>query len=448
MATFTSKSWSASSFLRNKSRRLLLCCLAFIGLSAFHEATHFSEKDFHQAATSAAFEGCENNLLKNGNFQYNASNWQTTPTALQGVASSYTTDGNFHAWLLPLTGTAEFYQEIPTNSSIQEFSFLVNAGVDDPTGQHLVGLQFISESGTILGTESVEVNNDLTASGTLQAYTLSGIPPTGTATTKVFGSSDGGYLRMDNFCFTLIEDPFAAPANCSFNLGEDEEYCGESISLAGPDLVGCDNKNTTYLWTVDGKPLSTQQNIVADGIGTYCLTYTDCDGCSTTDCIDLTACFTGSPAANTTFDLSSLGLQTFFDCGDNRIIEPVAYGYLENPRPMTIPNQGNVLGVMVEVWMENLNCSNRQVTNTTTITADGQSKPGAISSISDKEKIFRAYFDGSISTVSLSNTNGCTASDVIIYVVREEPNSSASIKVFDIESVSYTHLTLPTKRIV
>ena len=144
MATCTTKSRNKTSWISRiqfSTKRALLFCLAFIWLSAFNEPNHF--KNISEATSMVAFEDCENNLLTNGNFEYNHSNWSSTSNALQGVASSYTTDGNFHAWLLPLVGTAEFYQDISTTAVNQDFSLMVNAGVDDPSGQHTVGLQFM-----------------------------------------------------------------------------------------------------------------------------------------------------------------------------------------------------------------------------------------------------------------------------------------------------------------
>ena len=353
MSTFTANYRDVKSlhqgFKMGLWKGALLFLLTFIWLSALADpnpTTNLSKLE--AAATMAAFDACERNIITNSDFQFNNSNWNNSPNSLTGVASGYTSDGNFHAWVLPLTGTGTFYQDVSPNFFNQEFSLVVNAGVEDPSGKHTLGLQYINSAGDVLATESVEVDNNLNTSGTLQAYTLSGFAPAGTTTVRIFGSSDTGYLRMDNFCLTQIEDPFAAPATCSFDLGFDEEYCGESIPFSGPPSDACsDSSINTYLWTKDGKPYSTFQDILAGGIGTYCLTFTDCDGCSTTDCVELTECFTGAPSANVQTNLSSLGLQTFFDCGENRIIEPVAYGYLENPGPMSIPNPGNVLGCLL-----------------------------------------------------------------------------------------------------
>ena len=186
MSTCTTKSWDVTS--RGKelksgfNRGFILLLLTFIWLSSFAETKEKHFNDLEIAATLAAFEGCEDNLLKNGDFQFNDNNWNNSLNSLNGVASNYTTDGNFHVWVLPLTGTGELYQDIPVVFSNQEFSLVVNAGVEDPNGTHLVGLQFMN-SGTVLSTSSVEVNNNLNVSGNLQTYTVSAFPPTGT--TKV-----------------------------------------------------------------------------------------------------------------------------------------------------------------------------------------------------------------------------------------------------------------------
>ena len=90
--------------------------------------------------------------------------------------------------------------------------------------------------------------------------------------------------------------------DCSFDLGPDVEFCSPYFELAGPATTTCTNNNAiTYQWTKDGLPFSNYQGIIVSSLGTYCLTYTDCNGCSYTDCISYTECVTGSPSANTGF---------------------------------------------------------------------------------------------------------------------------------------------------
>jgi len=148
MSTCTTKSWDVTSNRKGSkssfNRGFLLLLLAFIWFSSFADSKENHLHTFETAASLAAFEDCD--------------------------------DGNFHAWVLPLTGTGELYQDIPVVFSNQEFSLVVNAGVEDPDGTHLVGLQFMN-SGTVLSTEFVEINNDLNISGSLQSYTLTAIPP-------------------------------------------------------------------------------------------------------------------------------------------------------------------------------------------------------------------------------------------------------------------------------
>ncbi len=356
MSTRTTKFWDI--ILRNKrsksgfSGRLLLLLLTFVSLSSFSDLNENHFNDIKAAATSAAFDGCENNLLMNGDFEFDAANWLNNSNSLQGVASSYTSDGNAHAWLLPLSGTGQFYQDINVDFSNQAFSLMVNAGVHDPSGSHFIGLQFLNSTGTVLSTESIEVNNDLDISGSLQAYTITGTPPSGASKIRVFGSSDSGYLRMDNFCLGQLIDDLATPSACTFDLGVDQEYCGESIGLTGPPRQECQGSNA-YLWTKNGKPIGTFQNSTADGIGTYCLTFTDCDGCQTTDCIDITECVTGSPAVTT--QSTFCGSTSWTSCNgttssNSNLSSNISYNTVASYRPCGIELDGSCNVSAVEFW--------------------------------------------------------------------------------------------------
>ncbi len=352
MATCTSKSWNSSNWFDKfqfRARRTLLICLAFIWLCAFHGPNNSSA-----FSSKAYFESCENNLLKNGDFQFNHSDWTNSSNALKGVASSYAIDGNFHLWLLPLTGTGEIHQDIPVGFSSIEFSLMVNAGVENPDGHHFVGLQFLNGAGTVLATESVEINNNLNTSGSLQAYSITGMTPTGTTTVRVFGSSDTGYLRMDNICLTQIEDPFASPPACAFDLGQDQEYCGEAFQLTGPPREECQDSNpNTYIWTRDGKPVGAYQNITVDGFGTYCLTYTDCSDCQSTQCINITECLTGSPAATT--QSTFCGSLSWTSCDGNvlsssNLYTNTAYSTNSSYRPCGIEVDDNCNVTAIDTW--------------------------------------------------------------------------------------------------
>ena len=138
MSTFTANYRDVKSlhqgFRMGLWKGTLLFLLTFIWLSALADpnpTTNLSELEV--AATMAAFDGCEQNLLTNGDFQFNNNNWNNSSNSLTGVASAYTSDGNFHAWVLPLTGTGIFYQDVSPNFFNQEFSLVVNAGVEDPS---------------------------------------------------------------------------------------------------------------------------------------------------------------------------------------------------------------------------------------------------------------------------------------------------------------------------
>jgi len=103
------------------------------------------------AATIAAFDGCEDNLLQNGSFESSLQGWANSPNTSFGRATTYASDGSYHSWILPTSGTAEAIQYIDADAG-DDFTFNFAAGVHDPTGNHKVGFQFLDFSGAVLET--------------------------------------------------------------------------------------------------------------------------------------------------------------------------------------------------------------------------------------------------------------------------------------------------------
>jgi len=180
-----------------------------------------------------------------------------------------------------------------------------------------------------VASQAAAIENDLNVTGALRSYSLTVVMPADAVSIKVVAKSDKGYLRMDELCLNLMDDNSATPSICHFDLGPDDEFCESGLVLSGPSSSTC-SSDENYLWTRDGIAVSSFQNYTVNARGTYCLTYTDCNGCQQTDCIVLGECVTGSPAiiCEVFVDFVNTGcqpLELFWDNDGNH----VSYGIIQ-----------------------------------------------------------------------------------------------------------------------
>ena len=138
-------------------------------------------------------------------------------------------------------------------------------------------------------------------------------------------------------------------------------------------------------------------------------------------------------------NLTAQEVQQQFLCGEDRIIDVEIQGLLNaSSNCVSVSNTSNMVGAMVEVWIENDDCSGN-LPSSIRITAGGQTRtaegiPAVQSQGNIPEYIYRTSFTGSFNQVCISDLNGCSsATSMALYVERESNGSSATSISYDLE---------------
>lgn len=175
---------------------------------------------------------CES--LVNGSFEDGTNGW-TLGSNTQGVNTEFhLSDGSsaFSINQIGFTGAdAEIHQDVALAAEDEGCTYTVDfyAGTTDNWYTHKVYLEFYNGSGTLLSSESVEIDSDIwynPLNQPLPSYSLSAVVPTGAATLRIKGTASGDFLKLDGFCLT-----HTCPATCTevINgglIGYDQENCG------------------------------------------------------------------------------------------------------------------------------------------------------------------------------------------------------------------------------
>ncbi|PHN00730.1 hypothetical protein CRP01_40730, partial [Flavilitoribacter nigricans DSM 23189 = NBRC 102662] len=129
------------------------------------------------------------------------------------------------------------------------------------------------------------------------------------------------------------------------------------------------------------------------------------------------------------------------DCGSGRIIDVQMNGLLNSvDNCVNIGNTGGMTRVIAEVWIQRSNCADNTFPDFITITADGATSQNVTgvavaqaSAGSVPERIYRAEFTGTVSSICLSNLSDCAAASIALYIERNAEGGSSAFTPIDYE---------------
>ncbi|MBI5541361.1 MAG: T9SS type A sorting domain-containing protein [Bacteroidia bacterium] len=160
--------------------------------------------------------------------------------------------------------TGIFFAESNSINKLEVVYVAANAGPDQT---------ICSKSSTTLNASGG--TNYLWSTGETTASIV--VAPISTTTYTVTVSVAAGCSSVDQVVVNTIPSP-------TVNLGTDMNICANFMYT-----LNAGNPGATYNWTRDGVPLSQHtQTITTNLEGNYCVTVTNTNGCSATDCIVLT----------------------------------------------------------------------------------------------------------------------------------------------------------------
>ncbi|WP_319942133.1 SdrD B-like domain-containing protein, partial [Portibacter marinus] len=133
-------------------------------------------------------------------------------------------------------------------------------------------------------------------------------------------------------------------------------------------------------------------------------------------------------------------IDVFNDCGSDLAFESSIKGLQGGASSCaSISNSGNVNRIIASVWIERTDCNNGVFPDFITLSFGGNEVNVQGISVTQSpnsgvpEKLYRYIYNGSASQVCVTNENGCEATSLALFVERNEPNATSSLKAYDIE---------------
>ncbi|MCB9319115.1 MAG: T9SS type A sorting domain-containing protein [Lewinellaceae bacterium] len=239
---------------------------------------------------------CPESLVVNPSFENTIQGW--TVVGDYNFTTHYAVNGNYVVFIKPSTQgqTATISQNVNvTTGTVYSLDFF--AGTHEPSFNHTLSIEFYTQAGTLLGSQSVQVDHDVDPNQDLKAYNLTMTAPQGSRYVKIIGRASGDYLKLDALCLT--GNPCdATDLICEYNTGSGwitDDDCVVNV-CSGSSLWLSVNPNgmSSYVWSgpngfsgngdKDGNILISNSITTASN-GVYSVTSTDNKGCTSTKSI-------------------------------------------------------------------------------------------------------------------------------------------------------------------
>ncbi|MBE2207692.1 MAG: hypothetical protein IAE84_08915, partial [Saprospiraceae bacterium] len=187
------------------------------------------------ASGSSSCAPCTNNLVTNGHFNVNTTGWNSWNGNFAKGTSWPQCSSAGNGEIQHTTGWAGFSQDIPGIAQGASMTLTFWAGVHDPAYDATFGVQFYNASGGSLGQLVENIDRVLGGTPSMQFYTINTTVPAGTATVKLVGSLNGGWLKVDEICLT------SSTSSCNPDNPNAPPYCAPTPN--------CTNGTGTLLWS-------------------------------------------------------------------------------------------------------------------------------------------------------------------------------------------------------
>ena len=239
---------------------------------------------------------CPESLVVNPSFENTIQGW--TVVGDYNFTTHYAVNGNYVVFIKPSTQgqTATISQNVNvTTGTVYSLDFF--AGTHEPSFNHTLSIEFYTQAGTLLGSQSVQVDHDVDPNQDLKAYNLTMTAPQGSRYVKIIGRASGDYLKLDALCLT--GNPCdATDLICEYNTGSgwttDDDCVVNVCSGSSLSLSVNPNGMSSYTWSgpngfsgtgdKDGNILISNAITTAFN-GVYSVTAADNKGCTSTKSI-------------------------------------------------------------------------------------------------------------------------------------------------------------------
>jgi len=154
--------------------------------------------------------GCDGNVLKNASFEESTTvGGKSVPSNWQSSNTNFTSDGAYAVCGSKnglITNSGSFWQDVKIAGG-STASLTIWGGYHNQNGQ-VFKLQFVMSDGTIVTGDSKTLNKAVeavprTSNVGLTQYSLAATAPAGAKYVRVFGSSNGDYLKVDAACLSI-----------------------------------------------------------------------------------------------------------------------------------------------------------------------------------------------------------------------------------------------------
>ncbi len=199
---------------------------------------------------------CTSNLLLNGTFDTDFSNWTATNGTLSNQLRYQMDGGPRIVWLQHTSGTATISQTVTGIQQGVTYTLHFYAGTHETAYDHFMGLKFYNASNTLLASNILEINHDVDPYSNLGYYSLSLAAPTGATYAIVEGTATGDYLKVDGVCLTGNFPTCTSDTLCQ----ADPAHVFSIAPVAGA---------VSYTWFIDG---NSSHSAIVSGQGTTSIT--------------------------------------------------------------------------------------------------------------------------------------------------------------------------------